>query len=122
MNTDPNESCFNVSNWRLPDPKELTSNLEDQATSRVITLWANDGSISLLDLYCYLEARFGPPNGISMLFRKPSSDNAIQWHYTLFFWRFNDRFSESQLGWRENDRKIGILFSDTIMEFVGIKE
>jgi hypothetical protein len=83
MNTDANESCFNVSNWTMPDPKDLTSNLEDQATSRAITVWANDGSISPLDLYCYLKARFGPPNGISMLFRKPSSDNAIQWHYTL---------------------------------------
>src|SRR5262249_43303669 len=93
MGPDPNDSCFNISNWTIPDPKELASNLEDQATSRVVALWANDGSISPLDLYCYLKARFGPPNGISMLFRKSSSDNAIQWHYTIFFRRLNDRFS-----------------------------
>src|SRR6266536_953505 len=84
MSVDPNDSCFNLSKWSVPEAKEITSYLEDQGTKRVVTIWANDGSISPLDLYCYLKARFGPPNGISMLFRKPSSDNAIQWHYTLF--------------------------------------
>jgi hypothetical protein len=83
MSVDSNDSCFNLSKWRVPESKEITSYLEDQVTKRVVTIWANDGSISPLDLYCYLKARFGPPNGISMLFRKPSSDNAIQWHYTL---------------------------------------
>jgi hypothetical protein len=29
---------------------------------------------------------------------------------------------ESQPGWREDDKKVGILFSDTIVEFVGIKD
>jgi hypothetical protein len=47
------------------------------------TIWANDGSISPLDLYCYLKARFGRPNGLLMLVRNPSSDNLIQWHYSL---------------------------------------
>jgi hypothetical protein len=84
MSGDPNDSCFNLAKWRAPESKEITSYLEDQATKRTVAIWANDGSISPLDLYCYLKARFGPPNGISMLFRKPSSDNGIQWHYTLF--------------------------------------
>lgn len=84
MNEAPNDSCFDLSKWRFPESTEITAYLEDQATKRVVTIWANDGSISPLDLYCYLKARFGPPNGISMLFRKPSSENAIQWHYTLF--------------------------------------
>lgn len=83
MSVDSNDSCFNLSKWSVPESKEITSYLEDQVTKPVVTIWANDGSISPLDLYCYLKARFGPPNGISMLFRKPSSDNAIQWHYTL---------------------------------------
>jgi hypothetical protein len=29
---------------------------------------------------------------------------------------------DNQPGWREDDKKIGVLFSDTIVEFVGIKE
>jgi hypothetical protein len=42
-----------------------------------------DDRISPLDLYVYLNARFGKPNGIQMLFKSPSSDNFIHWHYTF---------------------------------------
>jgi len=47
------------------------------------SIWSVDNSISPYDLYAYLKARFGPPNGLSMLFRSPGSDNLIQWHFTL---------------------------------------
>ncbi len=33
--------------------------------------------------YCYLTARFGPPNGFVMFLKNPSSDNLIHWHYAL---------------------------------------
>lgn len=45
--------------------------------------WENDGSLSPLDLYCYLRARFGPPNGSFMAVRAPGTDNLFQWHYTV---------------------------------------
>lgn len=35
------------------------------------------------DLYCYLAARFGAPNGFQNLFRKDDSDNFIHWEWTL---------------------------------------
>ena len=43
----------------------------------------NKGELSPLNLYCYLKTRFGNPNGLSMMARTPTSDNAIQWQYTL---------------------------------------
>jgi hypothetical protein len=46
-------------------------------------VWVKSKSISPLTLYCYLKARFGPPMGISMMLRNSSTDNFIQWHYTL---------------------------------------
>jgi hypothetical protein len=35
------------------------------------------------DLYCYLCARFGPPNGLSNLLRTDDSDNLIHWEWYL---------------------------------------
>ena len=46
--------------------------------------WILDTSLlSSADLYIYLKARFGPPNGVMMVVRGPHSGNFIQWHYTL---------------------------------------
>ena len=35
------------------------------------------------DLFCYLGARFGPPNGVQNILRSDSSDNLIHWDWTL---------------------------------------
>jgi hypothetical protein len=35
------------------------------------------------DLFCYLGARFGPPNGIQNFLREDDSDNLIHWEWTL---------------------------------------
>jgi len=35
------------------------------------------------DLFCYLAARFGPPNGIQNFARSDDSDNLIHWDWTL---------------------------------------
>ena len=36
-----------------------------------------------VDLYCYLSARFGPPNGVQSLIRADHSENIFHWHYCL---------------------------------------
>jgi hypothetical protein len=36
-----------------------------------------------VDLFCYLWARFGPPNGIQNFLRGDHSDNLIHWEWTL---------------------------------------
>lgn len=46
-------------------------------------LWRLGNEIKPADLYCYLYARFGPPNGLQNLFRKNGSGNLIHWDWTL---------------------------------------
>jgi hypothetical protein len=60
--------------------------LKDQADtkSKKAHLWLNhQGFLSPLQFYEYLTMRFGPPNGIAMLFKNASSDNLIHWQYAL---------------------------------------
>ena len=47
------------------------------------TLWVDINNIKPVDLYCYLQARFGKPNGMQSLFRKYDSSNLIHWDYTF---------------------------------------
>ena len=56
-------------------------------------IWIIKDEISPVDLYCYLNARFGPANGFQMLFRLDDSDNLIHWHYSL---KYNDEKMEIQ--------------------------
>lgn len=46
-------------------------------------IWELTNEIKPLDLYCYLYAKYGPPNGIQNLFRADSSDNLIHWEWTF---------------------------------------
>lgn len=39
--------------------------------------------ISTVDMYCYLKARFGEPNGFQTFLAKDDSDNWIHWDYNL---------------------------------------
>lgn len=39
------------------------------------------------DMYCYLHAKFGPPNGIQNFLRNDDSDNLIHWDWTLLHTR-----------------------------------
>ena len=47
------------------------------------TFWKLQNQIKPVDLYCYLYARFGPPNGIQNLLRADHSENLIHWEWTL---------------------------------------
>jgi hypothetical protein len=74
--------------WRLPTSAELHAFIEGRKARRRPQTWANDGRLAPVDIYCYLKMRFGPPSGIMMAARSPSSENLIQWHYTVV-----DRFA-----------------------------
>ena len=39
--------------------------------------------IKPVDLYCYLTARFGPPNGLQNWLRNNHSDNLTHWNWSL---------------------------------------
>jgi hypothetical protein len=45
--------------------------------------WVIENEIKPSDLYCYLQAKFGVPNGIQNYLRKNDSDNLIHWEWAL---------------------------------------
>lgn len=46
-------------------------------------IWEFTNEIKPIDLYCYLFAKYGQPNGLLSLVRSDDSDNLIQWEWTL---------------------------------------
>lgn len=46
-------------------------------------IWSITNEIKPSDLYCYLYAKFGVPNGIQNILRSDDSDNLIHWDWTL---------------------------------------
>jgi len=84
------EIINNIDKWRPVSPDE-----ELQFLDRLRNLpktgdgksrgahWNDCNLISSLDIYSYLKARFGAPNGFQMQLKKPNSDNLIHWNYTL---------------------------------------
>lgn len=67
-----------------------------------------------IDFFCYLGARFGPPNGIQNILRNDHSDNLVHWDWTLkyndiliFIWGTNfrtDLFVVGEMVFAEEDR------------------
>ena len=45
--------------------------------------WKIGNQISPADLFCYLYARFGPPNGIQNFLRQDGKDNLFHWDWTF---------------------------------------
>src|SRR6266536_1488098 len=78
-----------INNWTAVDPKLMLERLEglrkNKAGLNKGAGWVFRARFSPLDLYVYLKARFGPPNGTAMIFKDQSSDNLIQWHWTIQF-------------------------------------
>ncbi|WMJ00311.1 hypothetical protein RBU55_01795 [Pseudomonas chlororaphis subsp. aurantiaca] len=46
-------------------------------------IWEFTNEIKPLDIYCYLYAKYGEPNGLQSLFRKDDSNNLIHWEWTF---------------------------------------
>ncbi|MFT7099058.1 MAG: hypothetical protein ACJAS6_000928 [Rickettsiales bacterium] len=42
-------------------------------------------NLSQFEIYSYLLARFGKPNGFQMLLKAPNANNLIHWHWTLMY-------------------------------------
>lgn len=46
-------------------------------------IWELTDELKPIDAYCYLFAKYGPPNGIQNFLRSDDSDNLIHWEWTL---------------------------------------
>ena len=64
-------------------PREIIEALQSDKRPKGTLIWAIKNEIRPVDLYCYLGARFGPPNGFQNFLRRDDSNNLIHWDWTL---------------------------------------
>jgi hypothetical protein len=85
MNNHMPHELKNIDSWKpISMQKAAANNRNNVQEIRKPVRFINNGRLSPLTLYCYLQARFGPPNGSQMLFKNPNdSDNLIHWHYNI---------------------------------------
>jgi hypothetical protein len=90
LNT-PRDALIDIEHWQKATSDEQA---QDNPSARrrqkgaapapdATALRPGDATISPLDLYLYLKARFGPPNDIMMVARASGLENIIQWGYAL---------------------------------------
>jgi len=73
---------LDVSSWEAPPLAEVAKVAPPYSREgRKASRWRSPAAPA--DVYCYLHARFGPPNGMMMLAAPPSSDNIFHWHFHL---------------------------------------
>lgn len=72
-----------VASLTCPHPKVVFDRLLNGPKGSGKAVWAWKTEISPADLYCYLGARFGKPNGPQNFFREDDSDNLIHWEWVL---------------------------------------
>ncbi len=76
---------FEPENWEIATTEYIIDNLKNQKNEFSIFMWKNiENKISPLDLYKYLKARFGLPNGMMMFTKeRGTTENLIHWHYHI---------------------------------------
>ena len=64
-------------------PENILEILRSKDRPKFEISWMIENQISPADLFCYLHARFGPPNGFQNFLRGNTSDNLIHWNWTF---------------------------------------
>lgn len=70
-----------IADWRPVNPPERIERL--RKADRIVSRFMIGNRITPIDLYVYLKARFGKPNGIQTILRAPDSDNLFHWQYAV---------------------------------------
>lgn len=64
-------------------PREFLDDMKREDRPKRGCRWELRNEIAPSDLYCYLGARFGAPNGLQNFLRSDDSDNLIHWEWCL---------------------------------------
>lgn len=72
-----------IAAWHAVDPTLMVKKLKKEITSGTVGTWIVNDAVAPLDLYVYLKARFGTPNGFGMTLKNTTVDNFTHWHWTL---------------------------------------
>lgn len=68
-----------------PHIKEVVGKFLEKSDEKAVGVWEWTTDLTPVDLYCYLGARFGAPNGMQNVLRNNDSDNLIHWEWSLLF-------------------------------------
>lgn len=77
--------CLNVQDWRASTRSEIVEFLarSDKPGRKKRHLLAVRRHLKPVDVYSYLRARFGTPNGFQNVLRRDDSDNLVHWDFQL---------------------------------------
>lgn len=70
-------------NQQAINPSCLINILQGNKLPREGEIWEFTNEIKPIDIYCYLYAKYGPPNGLQNFVRSDDSDNLIHWEWAL---------------------------------------
>lgn len=70
-------------NQEAVSPSCLMKILKGDKLPKEGMIWAFKNELKPIDLYCYLYAKYGPPNGIQNFLKSDDSDNLIHWEWAL---------------------------------------
>jgi hypothetical protein len=77
-------ACLNIEAWRKSTPAEVVEFLDTKkprpSQRHMLVVRSR---LKPVDVYVYLKARFGEPNGLQNFLRQESSDNLIHWDFNL---------------------------------------
>lgn len=78
-------ACLNIEGWRASTQQEIVEwlTLDRKRKNSRGTMLIVRSRLRPVDVYCYLKARFGEPNGFQNILRRDDSDNWIHWDYSL---------------------------------------
>lgn len=72
-----------VASWQLIHPKDLIGRLKEPSRPKPVNVFAIRNELTPADIYAYLGARFGAPNGLQNYLRADHSNNLIHWEWTF---------------------------------------
>lgn len=75
--------CLNVPEWRTSTNKEAAEWYSPNPLKGQRQLLIVRSKLRPVDVYCYLVARFGEPNGFQNFLRRDDSDNWIHWDFSI---------------------------------------
>ncbi|ENU42976.1 hypothetical protein F985_03875 [Acinetobacter seifertii] len=70
-------------NMKYIEPLTYFQQLKDNGPHNNQEVWEFTNEIKPIDLYCYLNVKFGPPNGLLTFLRNDTSNNLIHWDWAL---------------------------------------
>jgi hypothetical protein len=101
--------CLDIVSWQASTPAEIREFLDpDRHGAKGETLVVRT-YLKPVDVYSYLVARFGQPNGVQNLLRSDSSDNWIHWD-------FNIKSGDQHIHLAGTSREIHIITSEKLSD------